>query len=314
MEMGGPTRVMKWATRKYGRLVVAGVLSTSLMVNLTLHAGSALHYYCSYECLEALLTAPIFTLDHDAVLHLRDNWVDPPAPRGTYKPSFSLDQPPWTAKGNWGEAYTLIKNYFKQYEVPGTFVEVGAADGEFQSLTLWVEQQLGFRGLLVEPNPQAYQVLRAAGRSAYSIQACATPDEGHRQDLLWIRNDDVGLPPFLRQLQKGSNRLLRYVPVEDRDLGRAVPVRCFNLGALVVAALRSVTVDLLVVSTHGGEIDILRNIPQQIKVKVLVVVAAIVTGEEMDNLKAAVDRWGLAPALTRHDINVFVPQESIIHA
>ncbi|XP_063862188.1 uncharacterized protein LOC135101824 isoform X2 [Scylla paramamosain] len=281
MEMGGPTRVMKWATRKYGRLVVAGVLSTSLMVNLTLHAGSALHYYCSYECLEALLTAPIFTLDHDAVLHLRDNWVDPPAPRGTYKPSFSLDQPPWTAKGNWGEAYTLIKNYFKQYEVPGTFVEVGAADGEFQSLTLWVEQQLGFRGLLVEPNPQAYQVLRAAGRSAYSIQACATPDEGHRQ---------------------------------DRDLGRAVPVRCFNLGALVVAALRSVTVDLLVVSTHGGEIDILRNIPQQIKVKVLVVVAAIVTGEEMDNLKAAVDRWGLAPALTRHDINVFVPQESIIHA
>ncbi|XP_045137629.1 uncharacterized protein LOC123519951 [Portunus trituberculatus] len=314
MGVGGAMGVMSWVTRKYGRVVVAGVLSASLIVNLTLHAGSALHYYCSNECLEALLTAPILTLDHDAVVHIRENWVDPPAPRDAYKPSFPLDEPPWTAKGSWSEAYTIIKNYFKQYEVPGTFVEVGAADGEFQSLTLWVEQQLGFRGLLVEPNPQAYQALRAAGRSAYSIQACATPDEGHRKDMLWIRNNDADLPSFLRQLQKGSNRLWRYVPVEDRDLGRTVPVQCFNLGALVVAALRSVTVDLLVVSTHGGEIDILRSIPHQIKVKVLVVVAPIVTGEDMDELSATVHRWRLAPALTRHDINIFVPQESITHA
>ena len=37
-----------WAARKYGRLVLASGLSTFLMVNLTLHAGAGLHYYCSH--------------------------------------------------------------------------------------------------------------------------------------------------------------------------------------------------------------------------------------------------------------------------
>lgn len=59
-------------------------------------------------------------------------------------------------------------------------MEVGAGDGEFRSLTLYLEQKLGFRGLLVEPDPRLYPELRAKQRAASSVHACANPDAGHR--------------------------------------------------------------------------------------------------------------------------------------
>lgn len=44
---GGLEVLTRWAARKYGRLVVASGLCTFMMLNLTLHAGPGLHYYCS---------------------------------------------------------------------------------------------------------------------------------------------------------------------------------------------------------------------------------------------------------------------------
>ena len=67
------------------------------------------------------------------------------------------------------------------FQGKGTFVEVGAYDGEFMSLTLWLEQKKGFEGLLVEPNPKDYQLLREKKRSSQSINACASPDGIHRR-------------------------------------------------------------------------------------------------------------------------------------
>lgn len=60
-------------------------------------------------------------------------------------------------------------------------MEIGAQDGEFMSLTLYLEQEMGFRGLLVEPNPRDYAALRATRRASASINACATPRMGHRK-------------------------------------------------------------------------------------------------------------------------------------
>lgn len=40
------------------------------------------------------------------------------------------------------------------------FVEVGAADGEFMSQTLMLERNLGWSGLLIEPDPRAFTILQ----------------------------------------------------------------------------------------------------------------------------------------------------------
>ncbi|KAB7498052.1 hypothetical protein Anas_01871 [Armadillidium nasatum] len=64
---------------------------------------------------------------------------------------------------------------------PGKFIEVGAQDGEFMSFTLWLEQVMGFEGLLIEPNPVDYPKLRARKRSSYSINACAANLQSHHK-------------------------------------------------------------------------------------------------------------------------------------
>ncbi|XP_069949656.1 uncharacterized protein [Cherax quadricarinatus] len=304
-------QTVSWIMRKYVRFLVVGALTTCTILNLALHAGTGLQYYCRQECLTTLLKGPVTSLDRDAIFHIRDYWVDEPAPRGSYKADFSLDNPPWGSMNNWKDAYKFINDYFKTYKTPGTFVEIGAQDGEFMSLTLFVEQQLGFQGLLVEPNPFDYQKLRAKGRSSYSINACATPEGGHRKDRLWLRYTPDNLPPLLHRVQEGSNRLIQYVAVEDRELGQTVMVQCFNAGALTLGALRTAFVDLLVISTHGGELNVFSSIPTTIHYRMVVLVVPLATQEEVDELQSLAKRRGLIPVFHRHSIHILLPQNEV---
>ena len=52
------------------------------------------------------------------------------------------------------------------------FVEAGAFDGEVISNSLLFETQLGWSGLLIEPNPIAFDRLLTKHRKAWSINAC----------------------------------------------------------------------------------------------------------------------------------------------
>ncbi|KAB7507993.1 hypothetical protein Anas_00609, partial [Armadillidium nasatum] len=47
--------------------------------------------------------------------------------------------------------------------INGTFIEAGAYDGETFSNTLNLEKELGWSGLLIEPNPLEYQLLAHYG-------------------------------------------------------------------------------------------------------------------------------------------------------
>lgn len=57
------------------------------------------------------------------------------------------------------------------YQTGGFFIEVGALDGETFSNTLYFEKSLGWKGLLIEPNPESFAQLSSKNRKAYSIQA-----------------------------------------------------------------------------------------------------------------------------------------------
>ncbi|XP_047493582.1 uncharacterized protein LOC125042159 [Penaeus chinensis] len=185
-------QMMSWVVRKYVKFLVLGALSSCALVNVALHAGAGMQYYCQEDCMIKLLETPLKSMDFDAIKHIRKHWVDEGSTPGTYVPSFPIETPPWSNMGNWGEAYKFINNYFKPYKTPGTFMEIGAQDGEFMSLTLYVEKELGFRGVLVEPNPNDYGKLRARGRTAKSINACATP--GH-----WAQGGSAVAPRHAQQ-------------------------------------------------------------------------------------------------------------------
>lgn len=56
----------------------------------------------------------------------------------------------------------------------GVFVEVGAQDGLWLSNTWWLEAERGWRGLLIEADPQNYLNLRMAPRNSTTLAACVT--------------------------------------------------------------------------------------------------------------------------------------------
>jgi hypothetical protein len=58
----------------------------------------------------------------------------------------------------------------------GFHVEVGAADGETMSNTLFFERERNWSGLLIEANPVFYDSMLKRNRHAYSIHACLSPN------------------------------------------------------------------------------------------------------------------------------------------
>src|SRR5919198_879458 len=59
----------------------------------------------------------------------------------------------------------------------GIFVELGAFDGLNQSNTAWLEAKRGWRGILIEPIPEAYeQCVRNRPRATVVNCACVSDD------------------------------------------------------------------------------------------------------------------------------------------
>lgn len=52
------------------------------------------------------------------------------------------------------------------------YIEAGALDGQFQSNTLYLEQDLHWNGLLLEPDDREFQNLLAKHRKAWSANIC----------------------------------------------------------------------------------------------------------------------------------------------
>ena len=57
----------------------------------------------------------------------------------------------------------------------GTFLEAGALDGEYLSNTLYLERQLGWTGLLVEPDPFSFKKMVAKHRRSFLLEAGLAP-------------------------------------------------------------------------------------------------------------------------------------------
>lgn len=102
-----------------------------------------------------------------------------------------------------GQDYLLNRWFFKDHR-GGVFVDVGAYDGVAGSNSYFFEKSLGWKGIAVEPQPQAYRKL-IKSRRCKAINACAydsvgsiefrqlvIPDEPKRDHLCNAR-----LPPML---------------------------------------------------------------------------------------------------------------------
>lgn len=62
--------------------------------------------------------------------------------------------------------------YYILFQTGGFFIEAGAVDGEAASNSYFFEVQRNWTGLLVEPDPIAYNLLKTKHRKAYSVNSC----------------------------------------------------------------------------------------------------------------------------------------------
>jgi len=149
--------------------------------------------------------------------------------------NFSASQP--NTRGQVDQPVLVDLIYNKSLE-GGFFIEAGAWDGESLSNSLLFELDHGWSGLLVEPNPTAFQKLQLKHRKAYTSPACLSP---HPRSSL-ARLTDQGMLGVLTDEVEGQQ------------------VLCLPLYTLLLA-LGNPTVHYLSLDIEGGEMGVLRSLP-----------------------------------------------------
>ena len=122
--------------------------------------------------------------NHDPVLSAKD----------IYRDVFSAERLREGYQSQMGQDMFLNRWFFKN-RGPGFFIDVGAFDGILGSNTFYFEKQLKWKGIAFEPNPSAFEALRAT-RSCRLIQGCAYDQDGQVPFLaLSQREQRKGIKP-----------------------------------------------------------------------------------------------------------------------
>ena len=144
----------------------------------------------------------------------------------------------------------------------GTFVEIGALDGEFLSNTKFFEHKLGWKGALIEGSPKnAHLLMRPHVRRNSTKLPLAVCPEG--QKYVQIKSSgavsaDVELASdgFMEQWHKG-----------DR-VNNIVNVSCKPFGKMLRSAGLADGIDIASVDAEGAELRVLETMDWSIPVRV----------------------------------------------
>ncbi|CAL4118750.1 unnamed protein product [Meganyctiphanes norvegica] len=148
----------------------------------------------------------------------------------------------------------------------GFFVEAGALDGVYLSNTLWLEQKLGWTGLLVEPNIFSYKELLTKHRKAWVSNTCLSSTKYPRQTVMASLFPEAW---FEYQMNiKGSSHELGVQNLENNNsvyffnsaTEQFTNVQCFPLASYLLA-LNVSTVDFLSLDIQGSEKAVLDTLP-----------------------------------------------------
>lgn len=158
-----------------------------------------------------------------------------------------------------GEDKLLDEKYFKGKR-DGFFIELGAMDGVTYSNTLFFEQQLGWSGILIEPQTYMYESLVANRPNCYNFNYAISKIEG---EVLFTGNYALGgIDSTMTDKHKkiwnlegdGHSYMVKSKPI--RDVIKDVPIQ---------------EVDLFSVDVEGGELDVLETFDWNIPVKIVLI-------------------------------------------
>lgn len=146
------------------------------------------------------------------------------------------------ARGNFPPDHEqrLIRTFFG--DTPGYFVEIGANDPHARSQTFHLEQA-GWTGILVEPQPDLADKLRANRSATVFAVACSAPENSGQSLTLHVAGPLSSL-----------NRE-RMAPGAQPDAAISVPIR--TLDSVLEEGGAPVRFDFLSIDVEGHEIEVL---------------------------------------------------------
>lgn len=133
----------------------------------------------------------------------------------------------------------------------GFFVEFGATNGIKNSNTWLLEKDLGWRGILAEPNPIWHSDLFRS-RSAFIDTRCVSSDSGKL--VPFLATDDVD--PELSGIASFSNAD-HFAAV--RSKGKVIELETISLDDLLDKYSAPQEIDYLSIDTEGSELEILSS-------------------------------------------------------
>ena len=170
-------------------------------------------------------------------------------------------------------SYYLSAGYHSQYKQDqymnewffhnmrdGIFVDIGAHNGSTYSNSLFYEEDLGWKGICVEPMPEVFAQLQQC-RKAICVQACITNTTGIK-DFLRVTSPHIDTEMLSGLLDKYDPKHLQRVNHEIAHYGgkkEVIQVMCYTLNDLV-KEYGLPYIDYLSIDTEGGELDILKSI------------------------------------------------------
>lgn len=155
-----------------------------------------------------------------------------------------------------GEDLYLLKNFINKKNSSGIFVEVGALDGITFSNTGFLEQELGFSGVLIEPS-------RYFERLSYSRPNCLCVNKAisDKSEIVVFR-DDWAMSGILDKL-----------PEEHKNNPRHTNGECYEVETMPLGILLNENkipyVDFMSVDVEGGELEVLKSMDWSIPTYVI---------------------------------------------
>ena len=139
----------------------------------------------------------------------------------------------------------------------GVFVDIGASDGVTISNTHYLEQELGWTGIAIEPIPSVFLKLKK-NRSCHLVNGCVTTRPGKAKFIEVVNGVDM-LSTLAINNTGLTARRLRNSAKRHGSVLKEIDVDCHTFEMLVDRFGVS-EIDFLSVDTEGGELDILKSI------------------------------------------------------
>jgi hypothetical protein len=150
----------------------------------------------------------------------------------------------------------------------GSFLELGAVDGELFSNTLGVfERILAWKGILIEASPQSFEILPHKRPNQISVHAAIC---GEARDVHWADStvkgfDHTSVVSGIAEFLHPEHRARFQTKVVDTQLtweqhvDRLPVVRCLPLG-VILGALDAFHINFFVLDVEGAEMSILTSL------------------------------------------------------